>query len=377
MTQINLPKGKSMNKWSLVIGKMVSAVLLVVLCAISGIASQASASVVGDQGIWETWTNESYTTAPRESFQLRMDYKDIITRRWMLVVDGRDQNCDLSVLRVKGEELLYYETNERRHEVSIPWGIGEEIIVVLTNRNAPATFTVSVLGPPKEQNLASYSYPVNRALEAYSSGQRVQARNLCRTALIDNPDDGVAKVLLAGFLQESNSYVEAEAMIGEALEGDLPPHLRVLAENLVKELEILRAPLPKSVRKGLARAEEDLGKNHPEDALEVCDKVIRKEKNLSGSSRAQLQVLRGRALEQLDRNFEAVDAFTQALNSDRSKAAQAVAYYHMGSLYLKMGNLTQAEGAFSIAMQFGLPTGLEVQAREDLLLIQERLDKDR
>ena len=36
--------------------------------------------------------------------------------------------CDLTVLRVKGEELLYYKTNESRHEVDVPWGIGEELI---------------------------------------------------------------------------------------------------------------------------------------------------------------------------------------------------------------------------------------------------------
>ncbi len=366
-----------MNKWSLIMKNMILPVLLAVFLVAGGLMPKAGAATETNQSIWETWTNESYTMAPRESFQLRMDYETIVTRRWMLVVDGQDNNCDLSVLRVKGEELLYYETNERRHEVSIPWGIDEEIIVVLTNRNRKGTFSVSVLGPPKQQNLASYSYPVNRALEAYSSGQRLKARDLCRTALIENPDDGVAKVLLAGFLRESNSYADAEKMVREALNSELPDDMRTLAENLIRELDTLREPLPRAVRKGLDKAEEKLGRNKPLDALQICDKVLQKEKNLSSSSRAQLQVLRGRSLEALDRNFEAVDAFTQALSSDRSKASQALAYYHMGSLYLKMGNLNQAEGAYSIAMQFGLPTGLDIQAREDLLLIQERLDSDR
>ncbi len=352
------------------------AVLVTVLWAGLGIGSRALA-VGDDQGVWETWTSESYSMAPRESFQLRLDYRDIATRRWLLVVDGAGRNCDLSVLRVKGEELLYYKIDESRHEVSIPWGIGEEIIIVMTNRDYQGAFVVSVLGPPKEQNHASYSYPVNRALEAYSSGQRLKARDLCRKALIENPEDGVAKVLLAGFLRESNGYAEAEVMIGEALESDLPPDMRILAESLAKELKALRAPLPKSVRKGLAQAEEALGKNNPQDALDVCDKLLAGGAKLSGSSRARLQVLRGRALENLGRHFEAVDSFTQALNHDRSKAAQAVAYYHMGNLYLKMGNLTQAEGAFTIALKYGLPTGLDVQARDGLQLIQDRQGSDR
>jgi tetratricopeptide (TPR) repeat protein len=366
-----------MNNRSQDMGKTACTALLTVVLALLTIAPMVFAAGGNDEAIWETWTSESYTMAPRESFQLQMNYKDISTRRWLLVVDGGDDNCDLSVLRVKGEELLYYKTNERRHEVSIPWGIGEEIILVLKNRDHQGAFVVSVLGPPKEQNFASYSYPVNRALEAYSTGQVLRAKDLCRTALVENPDDGVAKVLLAGFLRESHGYAEAEVMIDEALDSDLPPDMRTLAENLAQELEALRAPLPRAVRKGLAKAEEALGKNHPQEALEVCDELLSEGRKWSASSRGRLHVLRGRALEALGRNFEAVDAFTQALNNDRSKAAQAEAYYYMGSLYLKMGNLTQAEGAYSIALQFGLPTGLEVQALEDLKLIQDRLDSDR
>jgi len=366
-----------MKKRSLEIGKMLLMALVTVLWASLGILSTAFAGVGSDQGIWETWTSESYTMAPRESFQLHMNYNDFATRRWLLVVDGGDQKCDLSVLRVKGEELLYYKTDESRHEISIPWGIGEEIIIVMTNRNRKGSFVVSVLGPPKEQNHASYSYPVNRALEAYSSGQRLEARDLCHSALKENPDDGVAKVLLAGFMRESHGYVEAQALVAEALKGDLPPEMRTLAESLAKELQALRAPLPKAVRQGLAKAEEALGKNHPEDAFDVCEKLLSGGSKLSGSSRARLHILSGRALEAMGRNFEAVDAFTQALNNDRSKAAQAVAYYHMGGLFLKMENMSQAEGAYTISLEFGLPTGLEVQARDALQLIQDRQNSDR
>ncbi len=356
---------------------MISAffVLSLVSCLWGGVAAGAVGG--NDQGIWETWSAESYRMDPRESFQLRVEYGDIPTRRWLLIVDGGDRNCDLSVLRVKGEELLYYKTDESRHEVSIPWGSGEEIIIVLTNRNHQGAFVVELLGPPKAENLASYSYSVNRALEAYASGQRLKARDQCRKALLENPNDGVAKVILAGFLRESQGYNEAEAMIQEALASDLPPDMRALAEGLQRDLLVLMAPLPKAVQDGLDKAEEALGKNHPEKALKICDRVLQGEKKLSGNSRGRLLILRGRALEGLNRNFEAVDAFTQALNSARSKDAQALTYFYMGELFLKMENLVQAEGAYSIALRNGLPTGLDVKARENLQLVQDRLQRDR
>jgi hypothetical protein len=377
LSQINIPERESMNIRSLVLNNVVPAVLAISLLIVFGDGIPAQAAVGDEQGIWETWSSESYKMNPRESFQLRVEYLDMPTRRWLLVVDGADRNCDLSVLRVKGEELLYYKTDESRHEVSIPWGIGEEIIVVMTNRNHEGAFVVELLGPPKEENLASYSYSVNRALEAYTSGQRLKAKDQCRKALLENPNDGVAKVLLAGFLRESHGYSQAEALIQEALESELPPDMRALAENLQLELRVLMAPLPKEVQDGLDRAEEALGKNHPEEALKICDKLLGSGQKLSANSRSLLLVLRGRALEGLNRNFEAVDAFTQALNSDRAKDSQALAYYHMGNLFLKMENLVQAEGAFTIALQNGLPSGLDVQARESLQLVQDRLDRDR
>lgn len=345
------------------------------VCLLAGPESRAVAGT--DGGNWQTWSAETYTLEPRESFQLRVDYPDIPTRRWRLVVDGGDQNCDLSVLRVQGEELLYYKTNESRHEVSVPWGQGEEIIVVLTNRNRRGSFVVSMLGPPKDQNLASYSYPVNRALEAYAAGQRLKAQDLCREALLADPADGVAKVLLAGFLRESNRYREAEAMVSEALQDELPPDMETLAESLVRELKTLTAPLPQSVRQALSTAERALGQNHPQQALAACDRMLADSRHLSGTARARLLVLRGRALAKQDRNFEAIDAFTQALNSDRAKEPQAVAYFHMGRVFLAMGNLTQAKGAYTIALQNGLPTGLDIQAREKLKLIQDRLVQER
>lgn len=342
--------------------------LWILVCLLVG---TVFASEVQEPGIWEVWSSESYTMYARESFQIRYDDALIQTRRWVLVVDGAGATCDLSVLRVQGEELLYFKTDETRHEVSIPWGKGEEIIVVLSNDSSEATFEVQVQGPPHDQNPAYYSYAVNRALEAYTGGQRLRARELCRTAIMEDKNDGVAKVLLAGFLKESHSYGEALGLLQDARDDGLPAEMKTLAEAMEKELEVLRAPLPKDLQLQLNRAEKALQEDEPRAALEHCEKLLMKSGELGVSHRASVMVIKGRALMDLGRNFEAIDAFTQALNFDRSKAAQAIAYYYMGDLYLDMGNEAQAEGALSIARQHGLPSGLDLQARERL----QRLNK--
>ena len=82
--------------------------------------------------------------------------------------------------------------------------------------------------------------------------------------------------------------------------------------------------------------------------------------------------LRGQALHELGRNFEAIDAFTQALTLNRSREVQAIIYYRMGELFRDMGNAAQARGAYSIARQYGLPAGLDLQAEEAI----KELDRD-
>ena len=147
---------------------------------------------------WETYKSESMTLRSRESFQFRVDFDQIQVRSWKLVVDGGQNRCDLNVLRLKDESLLYFRTDESHHEVLVPWGRGEEIIVVVTNRDVEAAFTISLEGPPRDQVHAAYGYHVNRALEAFAAGRRLEAEAACRSALLDDPHDGVAKVLLAG-----------------------------------------------------------------------------------------------------------------------------------------------------------------------------------
>ena len=298
-------------------------------------------------------------------------------RRWTLVVEGGGLNCDLSVLRVLGEELVYYETRESRHEVSIPWGRGEEVMVVITNRDRKGAFQVGLTGPPREQAQASYSYDVNRALENFAAGKSLQAEEDCRKALKRDPDDAVAKVLLAGFLRDKQFYSQAVGLVDEALAGDLTGYMRDLAENLRSELIVLKAPLPKSVLRGVSQATKHLDEGEGEQALEVCERILTDGTKLDGPSRGSFLTLKGRALEMLGRNFAAVDAFTRALPYVRSKDGKAIVYFHMGGLFRQMGNLAQAQGSYTIALEYGLPSGLELPARDELQAIGEEMNSGR
>lgn len=333
------------------------------------------ASAQSERG--EIWAQEDYSLRPRESVQFAVEYGQIPVRRWTLVVDGGQRQCDLSVLRVEGEELLYYETREVRHEVSIPWGIGEEIMVVVTARDHEGAFQVHLVGPPRDEVPASYSYYVNRALEDFAGGKNLHAEENCRRALDEDPRDSVAKVLLAGFLLDQQFYGQAGLLLDEALDSDLTGYMRDLATDLKQELIRRQEPLPEPVLRGVTSAMEALDRGDGEAALEVCDRILSGEVDLDGPSRGRFLTLRGRALQMLDRNFAALDAFTRALPLTRSKEGQAVVYFHMGQLYAQMENLKQAQGAYTLALDYGLPTGLQLQAREALQLISEKIGTGR
>ncbi len=352
-------------------------VMLGVLVMASMAGATAVPAAAGPDGVWEAWSSESYTLAPRESFQVRVDFADMPVRAWKLVVDGGDLNCDLNVIRKRGEVLLYAVNDESRHEVDIPWGEGEEIIAVVTNRRRQGAVVITLLGPPRDQNQAAYSYEVNRSLEYYAAGRRIEAEDRCRAALDQNPDDAVAKVLLAGFRRHRRDYDGASTLVDEALAADLTPEMRQLAVDLRAELLTLRAPLPAPLRHGITKAEEHLDKGRPAEALELVDKLLDGTLELSATAKSRLQLLRGRALAGTNRNFEALDAYMTALQLNRARTGEAVIYFHMGRLYYGMENLAQAQGAYTFALQHGLPSGLELRAREDLQEIERRLDRER
>lgn len=339
-------------------------VLKTLLLALPLLGALATPAVA--QRNWETYRSELTSLRPRESFQFRVAFDEIQVRSWRLVVDGGLDRCDLNVLRLRDESLLYFKTDESRHEVLVPWGRGEEVIVVVTNRDHQANFTVTLQGPPRDQVHAAYGYHVNRALEAFAAGRRLEAEASCRSALLDDPRDGVAKVLLAGFLRDGQYLDQAAALIEEALGDELPGDMRALALDLRADLRRQRAPLPVPVRQGMEEAERELAAGRPEAALAACVALLESDLEYDAPSRAALQTMKGRALAGLERNFEAIDAFTQALALWRDRGDAAVVYFHMGRLYAGMDNAAQAEGAYAMALQNGLPSGLALQAREAL-----------
>ncbi|MCP4572203.1 MAG: hypothetical protein GY838_07600 [bacterium] len=334
-------------------------------------------AALGQEGGWVSWSSESHSLEARESFQFRVKFEEIPVRSWRLVVDGGDVRCDLNVVRRRGDALLYAQNDESHHDVEIPWGKGEEVIVVVTARNDPGAFVVTVYGPPEDQTHGAYSYDVNRALELYAGGQRLEAETACRDALRKDPDDGVAKVLLAGFLRHRRDYDGAAKLVDEALENELNPEMKTLAMDLRAELRILRAPLPEPLRIGIEEAESHLHHGRPEQTLAIADKLLGGELELDATAKSRLHLLRGRALAGVDRNFEALDAYTTAMHLNRARTGEAVIYFYMGRLYYGMDNLAQAQGAYTFALQHGLPGSLAELAREDLQVIERRLRADR
>jgi tetratricopeptide (TPR) repeat protein len=336
------------------------------------LALTGSCPTLAGTEMWEPWQAHSYTLQPRESIQLEIGFERIQARSWRLVVDGNGIRCDLHALRLQDESLLYFKPHESRHEVDVPWGKGERLALVLTAGDHAGEFTVSLLGPPPASAPACYSYQVNRALEAYAVGRRLEAERLCEAALRADPEDGVARVMLAGFLQDRHFYERAAGMIDEALACELPADMEALALQLQVELKKLQAPLAARVRTGLAAAEEQLAAGENTAALQICEQLLADPSDLNADSRGRILEMRGQALHELGRHFEALDAFTQALTLYRSRAAQAVIYYRMGQLFLAMDNAAQAEGAFGIARKYGLPVGLDLQAEEALARIAQQ-----
>ncbi|MFT5231992.1 MAG: tetratricopeptide (TPR) repeat protein [Candidatus Krumholzibacteriia bacterium] len=352
--------------------------LLLVWMMTIAMAGAARAEV--DFSQYETWSSESYTLDPRESFQLHVTFDDIKVRNWKLIVDGGDQNCDLNVVRTRDKSIIYQLNDQRHHEVEIPWGIGESLTLAITNRTMRGAFVVTLLGPPEGKVHAAYSFHVNRALDKFAVGQRLAAEDECRKAILMDPSDGVAKVLLAGILRDRHYFDRALGFVEEALAADneekqLDENMREIAEKMRRELIVLRAPLPLPVSNGVSEAEQFLIAGKANEAMDVCDRLLASDLEMDNNALSRLAVLRGQALDQLDRDYDSLQEFTKALELNRLKDSEAVIYFHMARLFLKMKNYPQAEGAFTVALKRGLPSGLDVQAREGLRQVEAGLKK--
>lgn len=146
------------------------------------------------------WGTETYNLEAGESIQFKLDSDDIKLRNWVLDVDGDTAVCDLHIRHLKSGDLVYSQQKESKHLVEIPWGIGEEIsVAIIADSRNNGLFTIRFLGPQEDEVKACYSFKVNRAIEAYESGDKQKAESLCREAVKDNPKDQEAILLLQGF----------------------------------------------------------------------------------------------------------------------------------------------------------------------------------
>jgi tetratricopeptide (TPR) repeat protein len=341
-------------------GPVLAAVLVGVAAALL-----AGGGAAAQELLWDVWGTETYRLEAGESMQFRVRYEQIPVRRWRLLVEADQIVCDLHVLRLADGSLIYFEPDESRHDVSIPWGRGEEISVVLSaGRRQGGVYTVRFLGPPRDQAPASYSFAVNRALEAYAAGRRDEAQRHCEQALRDDPDDRVAMVLLAGFLRDDRYYERAAGLVERALAGELPEDMRELASQLRDELARETEAVPAPIREELARVERLLEDGEAQGALALCDRLLGASERPSPPARGWILQYRGRALQGLDRDFEALEALTMALQLTPRREAQAVIYFHLGSLLAEMENVEQARGALDRALTYGLPPGLQIQVQE-------------
>jgi tetratricopeptide (TPR) repeat protein len=283
-------------------------------------------SAIGSEPL-DVWGTEAYNLEAGESFQFRINSDDIKLRNWTLEVDGDLAICDLHVLQMNSGNLLYAERNSSHHSIKIPWGIGEEISVVLTadSRNN-GLFTVRFLGPPKDSAPAFYSYKVNRALDAYAGGRNSEAEDLCKEATRINPNDAEALVLLAGFYRDRNELLQARELIEQALVIGLSVQMEPLARQLLVQLN------------------EMVGK----------------------SSTAELMIQQGKLLHSQGKHYQAVDKYLAGLTLTAPKSQRALIYYYMGELFADLGNTVQAIGAFELAIKDGLDDKLNHKALKKL-----------
>ena len=149
----------------------------------------------------ETWGDEDYRLEPGESTSFVVSFDEIPVRRWVLLVESDGGISHLNVRRVADGSLLFDARDERRHEVDVPWGSGEELSAVITAGQRGGVYRVSIWGPPRQDYRKSYSYGVNRALEAMARGEVAEAEHHLQAAQRQDPDDAVASLLLAGLAQ--------------------------------------------------------------------------------------------------------------------------------------------------------------------------------
>jgi len=318
----------------------------------------------------ETYHSQKVDLAAYESQQLKVAFADAPARVWTLKVDGGDTHVDVIVERVRAGTILYDMPYLSQHEVRVPWGTDEELLIVLTAGESGASATVSYSGPPRSAEIAVFSYGVNRAIEAYSIGQKQEAASLAQKALKDDPGDDEARVVLAQYLFDQQHYERAEAQIERALRNhDLSPTMEEHAQHLKTELSKHLAAAPKDVKNQLEKAESALDDGDAQKAFDIVQEIYVNFDEYDAGVKAQILTIRGRAQVELSHPLVAIDDYVQAVNYAGARSQQALIYFYTAQAYEALGDEGRAKGAYLSARHYGLPAGLDAEAVDALAVI--------
>ncbi|MBU0743435.1 hypothetical protein KKG45_02350 [bacterium] len=340
-----------------------------ILIALSLAALTVRAGV--PEGLWVAWGTETYNLEPGESVQFRVEFDDIPLRAWILTVEGDQRLCDLNVLRLGNNQLVYQKHDESRHSVRIPWGTGEAVAVTVTaDTSVGGLFTIKFLGPPADQAERAYGDKINRALEHLEAGSDSGAEVLLRDVIREDGDEvGLAALLLAGLLKDRGELDRAVAMLDLALHYELPEGFAEVEKRLHAHL----AAATRSVPPELREADRLLAAGDPDAVVAHCERWL--ESLAQDESRAweRCEALRriGRAHQERGRQVRAMEALNSALREAREPGQKALVFHRLGLLLLDMGNADQARRALEAARELGLPPDLNANAEDLLSLFNE------
>jgi len=335
--------------------------IIVLICLLAGVTSARV-----PEGLWEPRASEVYNLEPGESLQLRVNHDDLPVRSWILSVEGGLLLCDVNVLRLTNESLLYQQHDESRHRVKIPWGRDEALVITLTaDTRTGGSYTVKFLAPPADQAEQSYGYTLNRALEAFIAEDAARTESLLHDVIEkDDEDAGVGCLLLASVLKTRGEIEKAAGLLDMALAKGLPDHLEDVEQELIRQLAMVRNRLSPD----LIKVDRLLAVGNGREAVYRTDIWLEAADDGAYSRWELCEGYRrlGHGWQLQGDLIRAQDYFDQALRAAVDQAQKALVYYRLGLLQYERGNPDQARRAMKAAQDMGLPPDL-MKSSEDIL----------
>ncbi|MBC8424748.1 hypothetical protein H8E07_11550 [bacterium] len=305
------------------------------------------------------WGTEAYNLEAGESVQFHVAFADIPLRAWILSVEGDQRLCDVNVLRLGQEHLLYQQHDESRHRVRIPWGTGESVAVTVTaDMSAGGVFTIKLLGPPDDTAERAYGYGINRALESLEADDDQRAESLLRDAIRTDADEvGLAALLLAGLLKDRGDLEPAIAALDLALRHELPEGFERVEQDLRTHLAVAQRRASPELRE----ADRLLAGDDPEALIAHCESWLARLGDDPSLAWERCEALRrmGRAHQMRGRQVRAMESLNYALREAAEPGQKALVYHRLGLLLLDLDNADQARRALAAARELGLPPDLD------------------